>query len=183
MRLNSRAKGNTGEREIARILQTWWRAVEPECEFVKTPLSGGWQKPSVRGAMKLSGDLCTTALQFPFVVEVKRREGWSPKNLLAGKPCPVWGWWDQTQKSAAEQKGLPLMLFRKNHQPWSLMLRVGDANDIDDMPGMRWPDATGRGVAIPPLEWLLDLNPQHVIERVNAARAQTMVRALTTPVR
>src|ERR1700690_1064541 len=76
--------------------------------------------------MKLSGDLCNTAEHFPFVVEVKRREAWSLDRLLKGKKSPVQGWWKQCCKSAEEMGGKPLLIFRKNKEPWLVMGRVAD---------------------------------------------------------
>src|SRR4051812_33410532 len=105
MRKNSRAKGNVAEREVAGLLKVWWLPVEPDAEFIRTPLSGGWGGPKLRGEFRASGDLMTTAKRFPFVVEVKRREAWVMKNVLKGQPSPVWGWWRQAQVAALELEG------------------------------------------------------------------------------
>ncbi|MDE2099190.1 MAG: hypothetical protein KGL39_18190 [Patescibacteria group bacterium] len=120
--VNGRAKGKRGEREVARLLEEYWGRLEPGCKFKSTPLSGGWSSPDVREAFKTSGDLVTTAKLFPYVVEVKLRESWSLKNLVEGKPCPVWGWWEQAIKAAKEQKGIPMLWFRKNRWPWRIMI-------------------------------------------------------------
>ena len=113
----SRGKGSVAEREVAKLLETWWKQVEPESRFVKTPLSGGWSSAEVRVGFHASGDLMTTAERFPFVVEVKRREGWSPVNLVTGRRCPVWEWWRQTQREAAEATAEPLLWVRRNAEP------------------------------------------------------------------
>lgn len=64
----------------------------------------------------------TTAQLFPFTVEVKLRESWSLKNVLAGKKSPIWGWYLQAIKAAEEQKNIPLLIFRKNRYPWRIMI-------------------------------------------------------------
>jgi hypothetical protein len=112
--MSGRHKGSRAEREVAALLEGWWGAVEPGCRFVRTPLSGGWNEAKVRGSFRCSGDIMTTAQRFPFVVEVKRREGWAPKNFLEGNASPVWGWWEQTIREAVEVDGVPMLWLRKN---------------------------------------------------------------------
>jgi hypothetical protein len=125
----SRAKGRRAEREVAKLLAKWWGQLEPKCEFKPTPLSGGWGGRDggahVRAHFKASGDLMTTARKFPFTVEVKHREQWSMKNVVAGKPTPPWEWWKQACRQATEEKGEPLLLFKKNNMPWMAALRHG----------------------------------------------------------
>lgn len=122
----SRAKGRRAEREVAKLLAKWWGQLEPKCEFKPTPLSGGWGGRDggahVRAHFKASGDLMTTATKFPFTVEVKHREAFSLKNVIAGKPTPVWDWWDQTCRAATEEDGVPMLWFKKNKQPWMIAL-------------------------------------------------------------
>lgn len=120
---NGRRKGSKAELEVCADIKRWWDPVEV-AEWARTPLSGGWGKPQVRAGFRASGDLMTTAERFPFVVEVKRREGWAWSTLAAGRPCPVWGWWRQAIKSAREMGGVPLLFFRKNNEPWWAMLPV-----------------------------------------------------------
>ncbi len=125
-----RPKGSKAEIEIAKLLEPWWSTFEPfdangnPIRFVRTPLSGGWGSKDTRAGFKTSGDLMSTAVKFPFVVEVKRREGWSWKPFLNGKKSPVWAWWLQACKAAAEQDGCPLLVFRKNREPWHAILPV-----------------------------------------------------------
>lgn len=117
-----RPKGCKAEIEVAKTLEPWWAKLEPECKFVRTPLSGGWGGKEVRAGFKASGDLMTTAKRFPFAVEVKRREGWSWKTLLGSKKCPVWVWWHQAIGQAEEMGTEPTLWVRKNREPWFVML-------------------------------------------------------------
>lgn len=131
MSINGRAKGKTGEREVAKIFAEWWGELEPGCKFVSTPLSGGFSTPAMRGDMKVAGDLCTNAKKWPFTVEVKRREGWNLKRLFAGKPSPVWAWWRQCVRAAREEGRVPLLMFRKNRDAeWMLMVPRGAFPDV-----------------------------------------------------
>lgn len=134
----SRTKGNVAEREVAALIQTWWRQLEPGCAFVRTPSSGGWGTPELRGSFRVSGDLATTSTTFPFSVEVKRREGWSWTTLLAGKPSPVWGWWRQTLTAATEMKAHPMLWVRRSQQPWLVLVPALCVEPIDLEPDVRW---------------------------------------------
>lgn len=127
-----RPKGVKAERDVAAFLTTWWRGIEPEVQFVRTPLSGGWSNPTVRGGFRASGDIMTTSPTFPFVVEVKRREGFSWDTFLKGRKSPVWGWWEQTCRSAAEQDGTPMLWLRHNGEPWRMVL-PWDASPLYDV--------------------------------------------------
>ena len=122
---NGRRKGSVAEREVAALLQGWWQAQEADVKFVRTPLSGGWSSAQVRGEFRASGDLMTTSPTFPFVVEVKRREGFSMDRLLSGGQSPVWGWWAQACNAAREQQGRPLLWLRKNGGSWAVVLEDG----------------------------------------------------------
>lgn len=126
----SRDKGNVAEREVAQLARAWWRRLEPDCDFVRTPLSGGWGGPQLRAEFQASGDLMTTAERWPFGVEVKRREGWTEERLRAGKPSPVWEWWLQTQRAATEMRKEPMLWIRKNRQPWRVMLRQAYCRNV-----------------------------------------------------
>jgi Holliday junction resolvase len=124
---NSRRKGSVAEREIASLLQEWWRRVEPDCKFVRVPLSGGWSTANVRGELRASGDVMTTSTTFPFCVEVKRREGWSFDRMKQGMKSPVWEWWRQAQTQAAEQREsghrvYPLLFIRQSRMEWFVLV-------------------------------------------------------------
>lgn len=121
---SQRAKGAGAELEVAALLQEWWRQLEPEAIFKRCPASGGWASPEARAGFRASGDLVTTALRFPFVVEVKRREIGTDKNLAAGFRHPVWGWWVQAQRQAREQGegAVPLLVFRRSREQWRVLV-------------------------------------------------------------
>jgi len=118
----SRRKGANSERAVAAMLTQWWRRLEPDCQFVRTPSSGGWSTKQVRAEFRASGDVMTTAAKFPFCVEIKRREQFSWDRVLASKPSPVWAWWAQTCRAAEEQKAMPMLWLRRNNELWRVVL-------------------------------------------------------------
>lgn len=163
---NSRAKGRRGERQVLGLVHPWWMQVEP-CEFAVTPQSGGFSTRKVRGEFKIAGDLMTTARRWPFTVEVKWRERWSLARLADGKPSPVWGWWHQVQESAEQERdakqrggGEPMLWFKKNRQPWMVMLRFDFVRGIAGMPApdIAWPSLPlgELGVGVQPVVYLAD---------------------------
>lgn len=123
---NGRQKGSVAEREVAKICEDWWRTYELGVSFVRVPLSGGWGTPGLRKDFNACGDLATNAKSFPWTVEVKRREGWSFPHLLKGNPSPIWGWWEQSLTQAKEADKWPMLWFRKNQNPWRIMVRKCD---------------------------------------------------------
>lgn len=145
-------KGKVAEREVAAMLEAWWSPLEPGCRFIRTPQSGGWHSADVRAEFRACADIMTTAHRFPFAVESKRREGWAEKNLLAGRRSPVWGWWRQTLREAAEAGLEPLLLFRKNRRPWWAMVRhewakLGNEHLFFSSPVAMWDHGPLPGVA------------------------------------
>jgi len=129
-------KGPTAELEVRRLLVEWWRKLEPGIEITRTPGSGGWRHAVKWGA---KADLMIKdAPRFPFGIEVKRREGWSPRELFAGRPSPVWAWWVKTCQDAQENGGtVPMLWFRRNREPWLVMFPStwwGQLGDRDSLP-------------------------------------------------
>jgi hypothetical protein len=123
-------KGKKGEREVARLLERWWSSYEPGAKFVRTPQSGGWHGPDMRVEFKASGDIMTTATRFPFSVEVKRGQAWSWRELFAGRKSPVWAWWRQALGQGKESGLEPMLWFRKNRQPWHVLIRKDYADRL-----------------------------------------------------
>lgn len=133
-----RKKGNVAEREVAALCEEWWRRLEPVCEFVRTPLSGGWSTATVREHFKAAGDLMTTALWWPWCVEVKRREAWDPENVIRGLRSPVWAWWAQACTDAETAKRRPMLWLRRNREGWWVMLQRGQVVDCPRVPDPLW---------------------------------------------
>jgi hypothetical protein len=169
-----RRKGSAGELEVAKRMEAWWRQLEPGCTFKRTPGSGGWSHGAARRDFRTSGDLVTTATRFPWTVEVKRREV-SFRNFYAGRPSPVWTWWLQAQAQAAEAGLEPMLLFRRNREPWHMLLRADYLDGFATAPRLtiellleahrfegRWPRVRGaRPVCLRKAEGIYDLVPRY----------------------
>ena len=156
-------RGDEAEVYVAKALEKWWQAYEPEAKFVRTPLSGGWSGPLVRRGFRASGDVMTTSGSFPFCVEVKYRQ-FSRARLFGSGPSPVWAWWAQAVAAARESDRRPLLVFREpvgagrgKTAPW-LCIGVVRAFGRYVFP----PTGGGVTVAIADFDALLRLPPQAV---------------------
>ena len=150
--MRSDRKGKSGEREVCKLLMLWWTPHYPGSVFVKTPGSGGWGGASrfhaqVKSDIRASGDVMTTLDAFPFSVEVKREQHWSPDRMLFGRPSPVWTWWIQAQTQACKDYLIPMLWFRRNREPWWVLLPVEYAKRYPLPPPMQsWSRGTLLGV-------------------------------------
>ena len=106
------------------MLKAWWNRYEPEATFVRTPGSGGWttRQQSEQDTFHTGADIVTSSKTFPFAVEVKHRENWSYANFLEGKKSPARAWWDQAVRQADNMGKLPMLLCRRNRNPWLVVL-------------------------------------------------------------
>lgn len=112
-------KGGVGEREVISLIQPWWRQVEPDATFTRTPGSGAWaKKRKVPPGFKGHGDLIVdpeTCRSFPWSIEVKWRNVvslTSIQNFLAGKKSPVWEFWESCQDDAERNDLVPMLWLR-----------------------------------------------------------------------
>lgn len=112
----SKRKGNHNERKLAAALRAWWG----HGEWVRTPSSGGWATPQHREAFRACGDIMTTAEDFPFCVEAKKREKWFMDQLIHNEACQVLDWWKQT-KDETPPGLIPLLIFARNMVPQAVM--------------------------------------------------------------
>lgn len=116
MAKNSRRKGSTNERALAKMLREWWG----HGEWVRTPLSGGWATADTREAFRTCGDIMTTATDFPFCPEAKKREKWTLDQLIHYDVCQILEWWAQAVGETPPDL-TPLLIFARNHVPQAVM--------------------------------------------------------------
>lgn len=128
-RKNSRRKGNRGELDVAEAFSKWCG------EHVRrTPGSGGWSGSQDFGT---TADLVCKKKAFPFHVEVKHREGWVLDDLVTGArkdhDKSIVQWWNQCWDTCPKIVGKngytrlkkePMLVFRRNRQPWLVMVRT-----------------------------------------------------------
>lgn len=126
-RKNSRVKGSRAELDVAAAFSRWCGE-----EVRRTPLSGGWSS----ARFGVTADLVCANPAFPFHVEIKHREGWTLDDLITGVRAAhdksVVQWWAQCVASCprrpsgrrlADFAKEPLLVFRRNRQPWLAMCR------------------------------------------------------------
>lgn len=101
----SKNKGDNFERKVAKILAEWWGT-----KLKRTPLSGGW------GTEITKGDVVPVDKEnnFPFCVEVKANECFSPWHLFLEEiPGYLLEWWGQAN---ADPDKPPLLVVKNNHR-------------------------------------------------------------------
>lgn len=108
--INVRNKGQTGEREVVRLLngviekllaQQCW--TEDVVNAATKCIQRNQQQSAVGGA-DLTG-------VFGLAIEIKRQE-----NVQIDK------WWAQCTEQAARNNEVPVLLYRQNHQPWRCVM-------------------------------------------------------------
>ena len=102
----SRRKGSAFEREVALMFSNWTGLV---CR--RTPMSGAYGSD-----WGLAGDLMFMSDEPPnFIVELKRREGWTWEGILNGRG-PIFKWWatlnEECQADSRDPE--PILVFKKN---------------------------------------------------------------------
>lgn len=103
----SKTKGAKYELDVSKLLTEWWGGGK----FSRVPASGGlhWGDDQ-----RVAGDIIPPPeADFPFVVECKKREGWTMEHILLdiGQPRE---WWEQVVTDGRRVKLTPLMIFSRN---------------------------------------------------------------------
>ena len=103
----SKNKGANYERKIAKDLSKWWGGT-----FSRVPASGGLHWGSDQ---RVAGDIVPPPeVDFPFVVECKKREEWVMDHIVLdiGQPRE---WWAQVVMDGRRVHRTPIMFFSRNH--------------------------------------------------------------------
>ncbi len=120
MPINVRAKGQTGEREVATMLNDIVKQVRVKYGY---PVLNDNDLPFQRNQNQsaVGGDDLTNP--YGLAIEVKRQEGLSVNT-----------WWNQCLASALRSNGKAILIYRQNRKPWRVcmmgMLPVNDATYI-----------------------------------------------------
>ena len=112
-RKNSRTKGSTFERSIAKTLNDRFNT----SEFSRTPGSGAFATThSLPDHLKIYGDLITPQ-NFKYCLECKK--GYNNQNLysLYNHSSDFWKFIDQCQKDSEKCGKIPMVIFKQDRQP------------------------------------------------------------------
>lgn len=161
-RKNSRVKGSRAELDVAGMFSRWCSEV-----VRRTPQSGGWSS----ARFGVTADLVCPNKAFPFHVEVKHREGWVLDDLVTGDrrehDKSIVQWWKQCVEScpkfrqvgsATELAKEPLLVFRRNRQPWLAMMRRAKCR-YENAAKFTLPLCSEPEVSVIRLDVFLDLEP------------------------
>ena len=112
-KINSRTKGNTFERQVAKILNERFNTTE----FSRTPGSGAFATThQLPDHLKIYGDLITP-INFKYCIECKK--GYNKENLysLYNYSSDFWKFIDQCQKDSDKCGRLPMVIFKQDRHP------------------------------------------------------------------
>jgi Holliday junction resolvase len=111
-RVNSRAKGSTFERSIAKTLNDRFNTTE----FSRTPGSGAFATThSLPDHLKIYGDLITP-LNFKYCIECKK--GYNKENLYSiyNYSSDTWKFIEQCEKDSEKCQKTPMVIFKQDRQ-------------------------------------------------------------------
>lgn len=155
--MHSKAKGARAEREVCNMLEHWWARVNPDVKFSRTPGSGAWG--TTHGPeYQVSGDVVCTDPRFPFCVEVKHRETWNHGRFLGGQRTPALAWWAQAERQAYATGKRPMLVARKNREPWYIAINLPFATS------QTYTVIAGRPVAVYTVDDFFTLEPGSFVE-------------------
>ena len=111
-KVNSRAKGSTFERSIAKMFNDRFKTAE----FSRTPGSGAFATThSLPDYLKIYGDLITP-MNFKYTIECKF--GYNNQNLysLYNYSSDFWKFVDQCEKDSEKCQKIPMVIFKQDRQ-------------------------------------------------------------------
>jgi hypothetical protein len=125
---HNRTKGASNERKAVAFFTDFWTSPTGEkYAWRKTPQSGGM---SLAAEFKMSGDIATTAPDFPFGVECKRDASFSLSNIFNSNGSII-KFIAQVEEDNADNNKIP-MLWLMNPGPsqptWIMLIADSDAS-------------------------------------------------------
>tara|TARA_R110000751_G_scaffold98334_1_gene191328 strand:- start:379 stop:891 length:513 start_codon:yes stop_codon:yes gene_type:complete len=111
-RVNSRAKGSSFERSIAKLLNDRFNTAE----FSRTPGSGAFATThTLPDYLKIYGDLITP-LNFKYCIECKK--GYNKENLYSiyNYSSDTWKFIEQCEKDSEKCQKIPMVIFKQDRQ-------------------------------------------------------------------
>lgn len=115
---NAKAKGNTFELTVAKML-TEWAGVK----FMRTPMSGAIH--NFNDKRVISDIVAPLSIgNFPFSIECKNQEvPWDFDFILTGTST-IWKFWRQASEDAQSEQLEPLLVFKKNFRQVYVAMRT-----------------------------------------------------------
>lgn len=108
MGINIRTKGQTGERDVAKMLNAIVAEVR---EDVGYPPHDKQDEPFQRNQNQSAVGGADLSNPMSLEIEVKRQESLSVNS-----------WWKQTILSAARTSGVPILIYRQSRKPWKIIM-------------------------------------------------------------
>lgn len=122
-KVNGRAKGNSSELKICRVLSEWWLKQDlidikaQDLPFRRSPLSGGWDRTRASGDV-IKPDNCRLC------IEVKNRQEWNWDQFFTSPDTwKVFKYWEQTIKAVVKDE-IPLLIFTRNRHPYYVAMTI-----------------------------------------------------------
>ena len=112
-KVNSRTKGNSFERQIAKTFNDRFNTTE----FSRSPGSGAFATThTLPDYLKIYGDLITPQ-NFKYCIECKK--GYNKENLysLYNYSSDFWGFLDQCLKDSEKCGKIPMVIYKQDRQP------------------------------------------------------------------
>lgn len=110
MAINSRSKGNSAERKVAKLMEVWTGK-----KFARVPSSGGlqWKAAHAKGDITCASE----GHYFPFCMEVKSYGELNFEHLLYLEKADILKFWAQCTRDAKICNKTPLLFMRYNGLP------------------------------------------------------------------
>ncbi len=108
----ARRKGANFENRLAKKFAKWWPGKH---EFKRTPMSGG---SALKEGWDLSGDIATTASDFPWHLELKNAPSQFAglHQFFTSEKFALWKWLQQATEDCPRHK-IPMVIFNRYDQP------------------------------------------------------------------
>ena len=126
MAINSKQKGNSHERNVAKLLSQWSGS-----KFMRTPMSGAIH--NFQDKRVVSDIVAPLSLgNWPFSIECKNTENSWEFNTLIEQTAVFWKQWQQCVDDANREGSAPMLVFTKNYRDifMSITKEIYDKLDI-----------------------------------------------------
>lgn len=125
---NPKAKGNSHERHVAKLLSDWAGA-----KFLRTPMSGAIH--NFHDKRVVSDIVAPLSIgNWPFSIECKNTENsWEFNTLIEGTSV-FWKQWQQCYDDAQREETLPMLVFTKNYRDIYMAITLDCFQKLDIHP-------------------------------------------------